>query len=891
MTKGQAGDGVAFRPAVARAAAEVIEARRRIGEVHREAGRGAEVCGFASGLFEAIVHDVWVALVADLPAQEAESLGRSAALVAIGGFGRGEMAPFSDIDLMILHDGTTAAVVADAARRLLQDLFDAGLDVGQSVRTPAEAATLAVGDATILSALLDLRRLAGAEEPLVRLQKRLRSIVSRGRRRLVDRVLEARREEVEKHGGSELVLEPNVKRSRGGLRDIQLLRWLGRVAYGAESFDDLVAAGGMARADADAVRDARDFLLTLRTDLHLAAGKSADELTRDQQTRIAAARGFDDGAGLLGVERFMREYFGHARRVAGAVEALLRSIRRAGIMSAMAQGLLGHEMEGTFRVGPVDVAVLTGRLPQVTQSLRDIVRLAGLSMLYDLPVANDSWEEVRAAVPSLPREADPAATKAFLDLFDHPTRVASALRWLHGVGLLEVLVPPFAHARDLMQFNSVHRYTVDEHCLIAVERAAAFAGEDDWLGDEWRALRRKRPLLLALLLHDVGKGYEEDHCVLGARIVREVATLLRLPEEEAAIVEFLVLHHLDMAQLAFRRDIGDDTLVASFAREVGSPELLRMLALLTAADVSAVGPGMWTTWKSDLLGGLFSKAVGILDGEGPTVAADRCRHGLDALLAGRDADDPVLRLAVDLPSSYLAAVTPTRGMEEIGRLARLPRGGVFVTARWQPATSTVAVTVGTHESVAAGIFHRVTGGLTSQRLEILAADIHTLSDGHVIDHFTVVDHDFAGEPPAERLADIAESVKRAILSDATPDFAPRWNPFAPQVKAVPTTPVQVTFDNESSERDTILEVFAHDRPGLLYGVTKALFEKGLSVQAAKIGTYRDQVVDAFHVTTTGGKVIDPDAQQAIREAIVMATTPVTGPASSGPRSRPPESEA
>jgi len=338
-----------------------------------------------------------------------------------------------------------------------------------------------------------------------------------------------------------------------------------------------------------------------------------------------------------------------------------------------------------------------------------------------------------------------------------------------------------------------------------------------------------------------------------------------------------VLRHLAMAHLAFRRDVGDDSLVAGFATDVGSPEVLRMLSLLTAADVSAVGPGTWTKWKADLLAALHYKTLGILDGEGPSAAADRTRRALAARLEPRDRADPVVRLAGDLPDAYLAATPPERIVEELGRLARVAAGGAFATARWQPETSTVAVTVGTRDDVAAGIFHRVTGSLTSQRLEILAADIHTFSAGHVLDHFTVVDPDFAGEPPADRLADIAAAVKAAVLGDRAPEFAPRWNPFAPQVKPV-VRPVRVTFDNHSSQVATIVEVFAHDAPGLLYGVSKAIFDAGLSVQSAKIGTYLDQVVDAFHVTTAdGAKCTDPDCHQRLRAAIERAAEPVTGP--------------
>jgi len=337
-----------------------------------------------------------------------------------------------------------------------------------------------------------------------------------------------------------------------------------------------------------------------------------------------------------------------------------------------------------------------------------------------------------------------------------------------------------------------------------------------------------------------------------------------------------------MAHQAFRRDTGDDSLVAGFARDVGSPEVLRMLAVLTAADVAAVGPGTWTKWKADLLGALYFRTLATLDAETPSVAAERHRRGLDALIAGRDAGDPVVQLSRQLPLSYLHDTEPGRMIDELDRLARLAADGVFVGTRWQPETGTVAVTVATRETIASGIFHRLTGALTSERLEILAADIHTLGQGLVLDHFVVQDPDYAGEPPEERLAEIAGAIRTALKADASPSFRRQWNPFAPLPNPAVTLPARVRFDNESSAQATILEVFAHDSPGLLYAVSRAIFEHGLSVQSAKIGTYLDQVVDAFHVTDAAGrKLVDPERLAAVGRAIERIAAPMTGPADGG----------
>jgi [protein-PII] uridylyltransferase len=866
------------RPAVAAAAAAVTALRTRVAAQHAAGTPGVATAGLTTELFERVVLDVWEAAVGDLPPDAAADVRRGVALVAVGGFGRREMVPWSDIDLMLLHDGRTPAAVAAVAAVVLRDLFDAGLELGQSVRTPAEAVRLARDDATILSALLDMRPLAGGDPLVASLAGRLRSLVQRQPTATAERLIAARQEEADRFGHTVSLLQPNVKRSPGGLRDIQLVRWLGRVMHDAGSLDDLALLGVVSRADVDALREAQDFLLRVRIDLHLAAGRASDALSRDQQLRIAQGRALASRDGMLGVERFMRDYFGHSRRVVQVRDAVVRGLRSPGPLRRLAAGVLGNVVDELYRVGPFHVAPVGGALPRITGSLAAILRLVELSTLYALPIEPAAWDAVRAATPALPREPDQAAIDAFLRLCDRPEGLGDALRLLHDAGLLEIFVPGFVHARHLLQFNNYHKYTVDEHCILAVERATAFAHDDTWLGKTWRQLSRRRPLLLALLLHDLGKGFPEDHSEVGARIARDTAARLRLQADEAEVIEWLVLKHLAMAHLAFRRDTGDDSLIVKFAREVGSPEMLRMLSLLTAADMDAVGPGTWTRWKADILGELHYRTLAYLDGESPSRAADGAREALAELLADREVTDPVVRLARRLPASYLSETPTARIVEDLGRLARLPAEGVFALARWQADTGTVAVTIGTREDVAPGVFHRVTGALTGQRLEILAAGIHTLEGGLVIDHFTVLDPDFSGAPPTDRLADIANAIKAALKADEPRDFTHRWNPFAPQLAPAAIHPVRVTIDNESSGRATILEVFAHDSAGLLFRIAKAIFEAGLSVQAARIGTYLDQVVDVFHVTDAGdGKLTDPARIAALRQAIEAVAQPPVRP--------------
>lgn len=891
MTSGAAAPPGAVRAAAARAAAAVADLRRRVAAQHVAGADALATWTLATDLFDRLIGDLWESIIADLPA-EAMPAARRVSLIAVGGYGRREMAPWSDIDLMLLHDGRDSRVLADLASRIVQDLFDAGLQVGQSVRTAAEALRLASQDATILSGLIDGRLVAGPAAPCDQLAARVRRMVRRSPRRFAALLLQARRAEADRHGQTVSLLEPNVKRSPGGLRDIQLIRWLAVILHQAETFDELATGGSLGRDDLRALRAAAAFLARVRTDLHLAASRAADELTRDQQAAIAAARGIDDRDGLLGVERFMRDYIGHTRAVRRIVERVAAPMAGSPVAGRLAATLLGHAADDLYRVGPADVAALRGRVERIAADPAAVVRLLELGLLHGLPVEPATWVEVAARVgrdASLP--PDERSRSAFLGLFMPPAGavatwrggLADLLRRLHDVGLLERFVPGFAHARDLLQFNNYHKYTIDEHCILAVERCLEFAADDGWLGRAWQGLTRPRPLLLALLLHDLGKGYPGDHSEVGAEMARVACVRLGVPADEAEIVEFLVRKHLLMAHLAFRRNLGDESIVAGFARDVGSPEILRMLALLTAADVAAVGPGTWTTWKADLLGGLYDRTREIMAGDPAADVAAGGSASLERLLGDRPADDPVLKLARLLPTAAVRGVPSPRLLEELGRLARLPPEGVFTIARWQPDTATVSITVGTHERVAAGLFHRVTAALATQRLEVLAADIHTLADGHVLDRFTVSDPDFAGEPPADRLTDIAAAIRAAVLAVEAPRIQRQWNPFAPQLPRASRGPVRVLFDNESSGRATIIEVFAHDSPGLLSQVARVLYEAGLSVQAARIGTYLDQIVDAFHVTDVAGrKVTDPRLLAGLRERLERVARPPAEPSGAPP---------
>ncbi len=903
---------VVAQPAVARASERLKAATAAVRARHAAGADGLELCRLKATAVDAAVDEVWQAILAELAGADRERIEQRVTVVAHGGSARGEMTPGSDLDLMLLHDLPTSPAVGrpgepvspatggqlltDISRRLLQNLFDTGLEVGQSVRTVTEATQLASGDASIFSTLLEMRVLAGREDRCRRLSAKLRTLAHRSRRRLARMLVAARRTEARKYGETVYLLQPNVKRSAGGQRDIQFARWLAYLesdrlvsleplplpeGTAIIAVDPAAAAAGdqgLSPADIERLTEAQRFLRDLRVELHLSHGKGVDELTRDEQVRIAAKRGYAGTAGMLPVEQFMQDYFGHTREVAQITRSLIQQAEGGRRLRSWTTGLLGNRVDGQYVVGPLAVAVLPEAIAAVAADAERIVRLVELSMLYEVAIEPANWTLLRQAIGREPPPVTLAARQRLWGLFSSVGPLGPALRRLHELRLLERLLPAFAHARCLLQFNNYHKYTVDEHCLLAVDRATDLDADTGWLGDVWRQIRRRRRLvLLALLIHDLGKGYEGDHSEIGAEIALEVAATFGLSEDESEIVEFLVLRHLMMAELAFRRNVDDDSLVLSFAREVGSPEVLRMLTVLTMADIAAVGPGVWNRWKADLLRELYQRTLRFLDPDADATGSDRRQTELTTLLAGRDGADPVVRLAAGLPRAYLRSHQPRAAVEELTRLAKLPPGGRFVTARWQPETVTVSVTVGLRSPTVAGVFHRVAAGLASQRLEVLSADIHTLDAEYVIDHFRVVDRDYAGETPAERLTEIAAAVKSSLGTEPPP-IGRRWNPFAPQLQAAAVLPPRVQIDNDSSADATIIEVFAEDSDGLLLAVARTLHEHRLSVRSARISTYLDQIVDAFHVVDFGGgKVEDAERLQAVRRGLKAAVAPLLGP--------------
>ncbi|MDR4481027.1 MAG: HD domain-containing protein, partial [Nitrospira sp.] len=472
----------------------------------------------------------------------------------------------------------------------------------------------------------------------------------------------------------------------------------------------------------------------------------------------------------------------------------------------------------------------------------------------------------------------PETGRTFLSILAGPG-TARTLETMHRAHLLEKLVPAFSRVRGLMQFNQYHKYTVDEHSLLAVAKAEALAEHPGVLGEVYREIKRKDLLHLALLLHDLGKGHEEDHSEVGKRLAEETAARLGFDERDSRTLVMLVHRHLLMAHTAFRRDPYDEKVLLPFAREVGTPEVLRKLLALTAADIAAVGPDVLTKWKESLLIELYLRAMQEVSGERETVDEPQRLARIAAEVASRQGPDRNLPMdqawirseLEQFPLRYVYGTSPRRIAAHLGAMRRLHAGGAVVETDFNAPLGTCEYAVIAHNDLIPGLFSKIAGVMASGGLQILDAQIVTRKDGVVVDTFQVADPDYQGAPPIERCESIGRTITEVLSGRQSIDTVMRGGARLNMRRSLPAhrQPAEVRIDNETSDRFTILDVFADDRQGLLYIITNAIFQLGLSVHASRISTRLDQVADVFYVTGMDGKKVEEaDRLESIRASIL-----------------------
>jgi [protein-PII] uridylyltransferase len=511
-----------------------------------------------------------------------------------------------------------------------------------------------------------------------------------------------------------------------------------------------------------------------------------------------------------------------------------------------------------------------------------LLRLFDLARASNLTIVPPLIEDIHRHIDQVPAEAyrTPEVSNAFLRILAGP-RTTATLEAMHRAHLLEKLVPAMGTVRGLMQFNQYHKYTVDEHSLLAVGRAEALGQDPGVLGEVYRGIKRKDILHLAVLMHDLGKGQEEDHSDVGKRLSEEVAVRLGFDEQETRTLSFLVHRHLFMAHTAFRRDPNDEKVVLPFARDVGTPEVLKKLLALTAADIAAVGPGVLTKWKESLLIELYTRTMAEVSGDRDeqgvperwsTVVEEVCQHLGGAEGSGNEAGWVEAQLK-QFPERYVYGTGAARIAAHLAAVRKLHRGEVIVETDFNRELGVGEYSVITHDDLTPGIFSKIAGVMAGSGLQILDAQILTRADGIVVDTFQVTDPDYQGEPPAERRHTVGDRIASVLKGWEHVDDVLRRGARLKLTRPLPKAPeaTEVRIDNETSDSCTIVDVFADDRQGLLHVITNAIFQLGLSIHAARISTRLDQVADVFYVTdTTGAKVCDHGQLERVRTGIEQA---------------------
>jgi len=620
-------------------------------------------------------------------------------------------------------------------------------------------------------------------------------------------------------------------------------------------------------------------MLRLRHELHFREGKSQDVLDRGTQLEIAEAWGYQGSDGILPVEQFMQDYFDNTRNVRYAAAYFVDDAQSRPLIHRAVESVLSKQIAEHIRMGPTHIWVPKEHLEQFASSLPDILRLMSLANQHCRRITHQTWQAIRQAMQDrVSTPPDEETIDAFLSLLSRPGRLAPLLRRLHELRVIEQLIPEFKHMRGLLQFNAYHKYTVDAHSFRAVEAATELQNAEGGMGRRYRRLADKRLLHLALLIHDIGKGYEEDHSIVGARIAKKTAERLNLDPVTAETLEWLVLKHLAVNVVAFRHDLSDPQIVLAFAAEVGSIRRLELLVVHTYADLVAVGPGVATDWKVNLIEDLYKRTrryfdSGSLPGSPDDPEIESKRSEVREQLQQLSSYEECVKLLDRMPLSLLSRADSDHLAKQIELVVCNLDEGALCTSSYDPRFNATRYTVIRREDEhSIGTFARATGVLSTSGLTIMRAQIEMVGD-LAWDNYWVTDLERSeGQAVEPRTESICARVCHLLDSpdEPLPAHRRKWDSQNPREgDSVNVLPTKVVFDNETVERYTILSFFAYDEVGLLYRIAATLAKMNVVLHFAKIDTHLDQVADVFYVSEPdGSKFTNSERRAEIRNELL-----------------------
>ena len=785
-------------------------------------------------------------------------------LHAVGGYGRGEMAPHSDVDLSFITPYKRTGWTEQVVEAVLYMLWDLGLKVGHSSRSLDEMVKLAREDLTIRTSLLEARFIWGDRDIYDEAANRFWNEVVAGTvPRFIALKIEERDARHHRMGDSRYVVEPNVKEGKGGLRDLQTLYWIGKYMYRVPQAAALVAEGLFTRAEYRKFRRAENFLWAVRCHLHTITGRAEDRLTFDLQREVAERMEYSDRAGSSSVERFMKFYFTNAKTVGDLTGLFLSHLEEA-------QAKRVHHL---FARRPKLLKKLNGfqldqdriAIPRDDFFQEDPVRMIEMFSLADRfgyeihPLAMRAARRDAKSISSEIRKNE-RANELFLSVLCSPRDPAKVLRWMNEATVFGRFVPEFGRVVAQMQFDMYHHYTVDEHTIRAIGLLSDIEGgklkDDHPIATEMLPkLKHRRVLYVATLLHDIAKGRGGDHSIIGAQMALKLCPRLGLDNAETELVSWLVRYHLLMSATAFKRDLADYKTISDFTDEVQSIERLKLLILLTIVDIRAVGPGVWNSWKRQLLGDLFGAAEEVLRlGHKAHGRADRIAQSKDRLRGALDLPDEEFEaLAKRFPDAYWIAEPDDIVLRNANDLLAAGDQPLSIDACYYATRGATLVSV--YAADHPGLFYRIVGAIHLAGASVIDARVHTTTDGMAMDNFLVQDP--MGRPfrDSGQLDRLRQSIIEALTSRTRMVDRLEKRPLPRARAAAFDVAPFVVSDNDASNRFTVIEVNARDRPALLNSLAQALFRSKATIRSAHIMTYGERAVDTFYVTDLLGDKI------------------------------------
>ena len=890
----------------------------RLKLLHRAGADGKEICRARAEILDALLRHLWSTAKESLPAQSQKEFP-PVALVAIGGFGRAELNPHSDIDFMFLHEGQVDGTkpkpfLAKLIDSVLYPLWDIGLKVGYSVRNLDDCVKVANEDMQSKTSMIESRLIAGSETLFAKFQKVVvQKCVLGYEEKYIAARLEDQATRRTKFGNSACMQEPNVKNGCGGLRDFQNLLWMAFFKYRTRTVRDLQTQEFVSEAERKQLESAYEFLLRVRTELHYNTNRQQDALGKNLQPAIATNLGYSDRSPSKRIEKFMRDLYVHMRNVYLITRTLeqrmaLLSPQQTGRIARLRRLLPGavprkmpEAVDGFLFVGG-EIRAVNNRV--FRDSPRRLMRVFLHAQQRHLTLHPDLAQLIRNQLSLVNREFlnDEHVRETFMTILERRGEVAHILRAMHEVNFLGKYIPEFGKLTCLVQHEFYHQYAADEHTLVCLEQL-----DKIWEAQEppyknyapvFQSLERPGLLYLALLLHDVGKAAPHEkgqHAEVGASLAMRAAKRLQLDSAAADTVRFLVDSHLLMATVSQRRDLDDPTVIRNVAREIGTPEKLNLLTLLTFADSQGTSDKLWSGFKDSLLWQIHTRVMTLLTGgtefrRATEKAREEARDLVRELLSGHITDEELDAHFSQLPQRYFEIHTPAQIQDDVELTHRFMHRLLLENNRaLAPVTAWIderdrgysLVKICTWDR--AGLFGKIAGSLSAAGLNILAAQIFTRADGIALDTFFVNDArtgNLAERAQREKFSDLLEETLTGEMVDfhklIARQTASRSSYSAYFGERMAT---QIYFDNDVSDERTLVEIETEDRLGLLYTISQTFTELNLDIAAARIVTERGAAIDSFYVSDiVEGKITDPKRLEVVaahlREAIGKLETPV-----------------